>query len=1315
MSTGLPQGPFEGRNSQSGSLYHELGRFSYAQRAYVIALQNALDRKVTYDSIDQASADDVAFWYKLQRELAWGSAIENRRKGVAGIVGHVKPGGPAKADAFCASMVDYLISRIPHFMRTRYQLTAGFFRGSAWSAITGKREHVAIPGDDVLRNWWVPGECHDVDRQRMTLRREEPGTPREWYIHSFTAKQPVKLKHPEHFITHFYDKTEADLGLGRGINSSLSVYLTAKEAAMNLGLQGMRRWAMGLLKVAMDGNRRGSTDTTNDAIQDEYLKTMHSLFTEGVLVHDKNDEVDAIFGSMAGHEMAAWFIEYLDTAAFRMIQASDLTTGQGGSQTGSYALSQVQAESRDAYYRTDRASLGEDISLSLVRLTYSINRPLLAAAAKAQGLPLGVCPEYHIGESESQTPAEAASTITTVLGAEIPLRKDWVYEQIDAPQPEEGDEVFEGGQPGGGMEGMFGGGGGGGFGGGPPAGGDEPSEAPPEGLQFQAHRPLHYDASAGKLLVAYQDGSCRWITIGADKAGKDGEGGRKGFPVCIGEDGTIQKGRATGANVKNIGQHFKDKKAAEAQKGGEGQKGASAAPSPLWNSGENRAADPIVTATKDGKKHLLLIQRGDESWALPGGFVDDNAEGSEAALEAARREAAEETGIDIDALEGREVGYFNEPGRDPRDGTREDGTDAFVSSRAFAFDVGDVGDEDLPRVEGADDALNAQWVPVDEVGALDLYSDHADIIDQAQLGKSEMERRLERQGEDARRANEQPTLMPDPVSGMGSSMGSSEVVSPNERLKLAQDPSFTPSWWPGQEGGQALQDLDGDQLEVFGSHALALGGPAAQGVAAAFNSADPRSSKLARDMSLARGAQIAEMSQAAGGFTGDAKALSATIQGHAKALLDSSARAVEQSGQAISWAAKRGAKSIGAAVNEAASYISGLGADGFAALMKATPDLASGLLRMSVFAVGVPVIAATLGLASGAIGAGIGSSIVAGHAAAMGAPIATQIAASTGGAALGFTAGASPFAAAAWYNGKQRNSLGPQDGQGLHDLMSLVVDPSGVRKIRSGIGTIGSSFKDARAKRAADGEQMQAAQYVACEVGHNPARDGCIADDGTEGAGSQGAESLSMDDARQIAAQREAELDGEEDPDGLEQLAGYSPDIQAGLWEYTTSGGDRVVNEKLRSADGEDGLDAEGDFDEVAIFDAVDRATSQKLREPVRTFRGMQFKDESELVGFMSEFTPGAVIESKGFQSSSRDPRVALEFASEKGRTHKGPGVLMSIKANTGAIINSLDALGEFPDEDELLLGHGVKYRVVASGAMTGTDGVDHVLHLEEI
>ena len=1075
MSTGLPQGPFEGRNSQSGSLYHELGRFSYAQRAYVIALQNALDRKVTYDSIDQASADDVAFWYKLQRELAWGSAIENRRKGVAGIVGHVKPGGPAKADAFCASMVDYLISRIPHFMRTRYQLTAGFFRGSAWSAITGKREHVAIPGDDVLRNWWVPGECHDVDRQRMTLRREEPGTPREWYIHSFTAKQPVKLKHPEHFITHFYDKTEADLGLGRGINSSLSVYLTAKEAAMNLGLQGMRRWAMGLLKVAMDGNRRGSTDTTNDAIQDEYLKTMHSLFTEGVLVHDKNDEVDAIFGSMAGHEMAAWFIEYLDTAAFRMIQASDLTTGQGGSQTGSYALSQVQAESRDAYYRTDRASLGEDISLSLVRLTYSINRPLLAAAAKAQGLPLGVCPEYHIGESESQTPAEAASTITTVLGAEIPLRKDWVYEQIDAPQPEEGDEVFEGGQPGGGMEGMFGGGGGGGFGGGPPAGGDEPSEAPPEGLQFQAHRPLHYDASAGKLLVAYQDGSCRWITIGADKAGKDGEGGRKGFPACIGEDGTIQKGRATGANVKNIGQHFKDKKAAEAQKGGEGQKGASAAPSPLWNSGENRAADPIVTATKDGKKHLLLIQRGDESWALPGGFVDDNAEGSEAALEAARREAAEETGIDIDALEGREVGYFNEPGRDPRDGTREDGTDAFVSSRAFAFDVGDVGDEDLPRVEGADDALNAQWVPVDEVGALDLYSDHADIIDQAQLGKSEMERRLERQGEDARRANEQPTLMPDPVSGMGSSMGSSEVVSPNERLKLAQDPSFTPSWWPGQEGGQALQDLDGDQLEVFGSHALALGGPAAQGVAAAFNSADPRSSKLARDMSLARGAQIAEMSQAAGGFTGDAKALSATIQGHAKALLDSSARAVEQSGQAISWAAKRGAKSIGAAVNEAASYISGLGADGFAALMKATPDLASGLLRMSVFAVGVPVIAATLGLASGAIGAGIGSSIVAGHAAAMGAPIATQIAASTGGAALGFTAGASPFAAAAWYNGKQRNSLGPQDGQGLHDLMSLVVDPSGVRKIRSGIGTIGSSFKDARAKRAAGGEQMQAA------------------------------------------------------------------------------------------------------------------------------------------------------------------------------------------------------------------------------------------------
>ena len=77
--------------------------------------------------------------------------------------------------------------------------------------------------------------------------------------------------------------------------------------------------------------------------------------------------------------------------------------------------------------------------------------------------------------------------------------------------------------------------------------------------------------------------------------------------------------------------------------------------------------DTIIVARSPPKPRVLLIERKHDpfagSWALPGGFVDEN----EPLDAAARREAAEETGIAINALpELIQVAAFGNPGRDPR-------------------------------------------------------------------------------------------------------------------------------------------------------------------------------------------------------------------------------------------------------------------------------------------------------------------------------------------------------------------------------------------------------------------------------------------------------------------------------------------------------------------------------------------------------------------------------------------------------------------------------------------------------------------------
>lgn len=123
--------------------------------------------------------------------------------------------------------------------------------------------------------------------------------------------------------------------------------------------------------------------------------------------------------------------------------------------------------------------------------------------------------------------------------------------------------------------------------------------------------------------------------------------------------------------------------------------------------------DTVVFSGPSEARKVLLVQRGAdpfrESWALPGGYVDEG----EHPIQAARRELAEETGL---IWEGAmlPVGAFADPERDPR---------GWTVSAAYLADVG----LDEPYVVPGDDAAEARWFFVDDLPA-DLAFDHPEII-----------------------------------------------------------------------------------------------------------------------------------------------------------------------------------------------------------------------------------------------------------------------------------------------------------------------------------------------------------------------------------------------------------------------------------------------------------------------------------------------------------------------------------------------------------------------------------------------------------
>lgn len=124
-------------------------------------------------------------------------------------------------------------------------------------------------------------------------------------------------------------------------------------------------------------------------------------------------------------------------------------------------------------------------------------------------------------------------------------------------------------------------------------------------------------------------------------------------------------------------------------------------------------ADVVLFTLRDGDLQVLLIQRQkppfEGAWAFPGGFVNVG----ESLEEAARRELAEETGIQDVDLE--QLHAFGDPGRDPRGHV--------VTVTYLAVMPGDA----VAQIRAGDDAAQARWWPIHDPPPLAF--DHADILD----------------------------------------------------------------------------------------------------------------------------------------------------------------------------------------------------------------------------------------------------------------------------------------------------------------------------------------------------------------------------------------------------------------------------------------------------------------------------------------------------------------------------------------------------------------------------------------------------------
>ncbi|OFI38396.1 NUDIX hydrolase [Arthrobacter sp. SW1] len=130
--------------------------------------------------------------------------------------------------------------------------------------------------------------------------------------------------------------------------------------------------------------------------------------------------------------------------------------------------------------------------------------------------------------------------------------------------------------------------------------------------------------------------------------------------------------------------------------------------------------DLVVLAVAQGVLHAALVRRGGHPFkgmlALPGGFVAPR----ESAGDAAARELAEETGLDLGGLPAHieQLASYSDPDRDPRM--------RVVSVAHLVLLASDGGA--LPGLSAGTDAASAAWHPVHAVLESPMAFDHATIL-----------------------------------------------------------------------------------------------------------------------------------------------------------------------------------------------------------------------------------------------------------------------------------------------------------------------------------------------------------------------------------------------------------------------------------------------------------------------------------------------------------------------------------------------------------------------------------------------------------
>jgi len=428
---------------------------------------------------DFGLSQDANLYQKMRRDAVIRSLIDAVAFEVAGPEYTVDAQDEDdEAEALLANVCNDALEQIVGFDDSRLILADAPIWGARYAFVEGEERTLSLGGkEQPSMRWWVPTNLVDVDKRRFRYYTVAPERGRAdskvpdgggripMALHLYSLRQnqyvPLTREQARRFVKYVFHKTEDRLGYGEGLADSAYVYYALKTAILEKGMGGLDRWAHGALIITMDALRALSmgadpaTVATSAQTAAENMRAGNTYVIEsGQPGKTLGDSIQLMESTGTGHKMVMEFLQYIDNALSRLFAGAVRPLG-GDKSTGGYAEAKVEEGTINRKMVFFRKAIDTSISRDLLGLFIERNRLNLIRLGLAGAKP----PRFRSLDPEGGNTNDKIDRAIKIKGA-VPVPKKWLYKQLGAPMPEEGEETI-----GGETVSPFGPGMGGGFGG----------------------------------------------------------------------------------------------------------------------------------------------------------------------------------------------------------------------------------------------------------------------------------------------------------------------------------------------------------------------------------------------------------------------------------------------------------------------------------------------------------------------------------------------------------------------------------------------------------------------------------------------------------------------------------------------------------------------------------------------------------------------------------------------------------------------------------------------------------------------------------